>query len=133
MVLTLEVTPDLELRLRREADREGVDAKSFVLGLIRGRLSRPEPSPEARSESELLATISLGLSPDQWQRYRELKARRRSETLTSDEHAELIAITNQIEEDNVYRVQSLAELARRRQVPLRALMAELGIQPVIDG
>ena len=133
MILTLEVTPDLELRLRREADRQGIDAKSFVLSLIRGQLSLREPSPEARSESELLAKINLGLSPDQWHRYRELKARRRAETLTSDEHAELIAITNQIEEDNVYRVQCLAELARRRQVPLRALMDELGIQPVIDG
>jgi len=86
-----------------------------------------------RSDSELLATINSGLSPDQWQRYRELKARRRAESLTSDEHAELIATTHRIEEDNVYRIQCLTELARRRQTSMRALMDELGIQPAADG
>jgi len=45
MILTLEVTPDLELELRREADRQGVDAKGFVLSLLRGQLHPPAALP----------------------------------------------------------------------------------------
>jgi len=133
MTLTLEVTPDLELHLRRAAGRKGLDAKSFVLGLLREQLARQNPAPEVRKESELLAEINRGLSADQWKNYRELIAKRRAETLTSDEHAELIAITDQLEEDNVHRIKCLAELARRRQMSIDALMGELGIQPVVDG
>ncbi len=87
MTLTLELQPELELRLRREAGRKGLDARGFVLDLLQ----------------------------------------------QSDEHAELIATTNRLEEANVFRVQCLAELARRRHMTLTDLMDELGIKPAIYG
>ena len=65
--------------------------------------------------------------------YEELIGKRREETLTSDEHAELIATTDRLEEANVFRVQCLAELARRRQVTISVLMDELDIKPNIYG
>lgn len=133
MVLTLEVQPELELQLRREAGRKGLDAGNFVLNLLREYLNVPDAAPEARSEKELLAAVNRGLSTEEWERYRELIDKRRAETLTSEEHAELIATTTELEEANVFRVRCLAELARRRQVPLRALMDELGIKPAIHG
>jgi hypothetical protein len=64
-----------------------------------------------------------------WARYRELVARRQAETLTAEEHTELIALIDRIELANAHRIECLAELATRRQVPLRVLMAEMGIQP----
>lgn len=133
MTLTLELQPDLELRLRREAGRQGLDARSFVLDLLRQNLSRPEPTPDALSEKELLAEINRGLSAEEWERYRELIDKRQQDTLTKDEHAELIATTNQLEEANVFRVQCLGELARRRHTSLNDLMNELGIKPAIYG
>ena len=45
----------------------------------------------------------------------------------------LIATTDRLEKANGFRVQCLAELARRRQVTMRALMDELGIKPKIYG
>ena len=133
MVLTLEVQPELELQLRHAASLSGLDAKSFVLDLLREHLSRAPTAPEDLSEKELLAEINRGLSAAEWKRYKELIDRRREETLTSDEHAELIATTDLLEEANVFRVQYLAELARRRQVTISDLMDELGIKPRVYG
>ncbi len=133
MILTLEVQSELELQLRHAAGRSGLDAKSFVLNLLREHLSRPQAAPEDLSEKQLFAEINRGLSAAEWKRYEELIDRRREETLTNDEHAELIATTERLEEANVFRVQCLAELARRRQVTMSVLMAELGIKPEVYG
>ena len=133
MILTLEVQSELELQLHHAAGLSGLDAKSFVLNLLREHLKRSPAAPEVLSEKELLAEINRGLSTAEWKRYEELIDKRREETLTSDEHAELIATTDRLEEANVFRVQCLAELARRRQVTISDLMAELGIKPKIYG
>jgi hypothetical protein len=133
MTLTLELAPDLQIRLLREADRQGLDAKNFILGLIHRQLARPEkpPSPESQTESELLETINRGLPAEGWERYHDLIAKRRAETLTAAEHAELIATTEALEEANVQRVACLAELADRRRVSIDELMDSLGIRPAI--
>ncbi len=133
MVLTLEVQPDLELELRHAASLSGLDAKTFVLNLLREHLNRAQAPPKELTEKELLAEINRGLSAAEWSRYKELIERRREETLTSDEHAELIATTERLEETNVFRVQCLAELARKRRVSMDDLMGELGIKPRIYG
>lgn len=133
MVLTLEVQPELELQLRHAASLSGLDTKSFVLDLLREHLSRAQAAPEDLSEKQLLAEINQGLSAAEWKRYRELIDKRRNEALTSDEHAELIATSEQLEHANVFRVQCLAELARRRRITVDALMDELGIKPRVYG
>jgi hypothetical protein len=69
---------------------------------------------------------------EHWVRYQELVAKRRAETLTTAEHAEMLAMIQVREEANVHRVECLAELAKRRQVPLRELMAQMGIEPTTD-
>jgi len=58
----------------------------------------------------------------------ELIAKRRAETLTPDEHAALIALSDQIEDLNARRVECLAELARLRQLSLSELMQQLGLK-----
>lgn len=79
-------------------------------------------------EADLLQQINLGISPATWQRYEELKVKRRALTLADDEHAELIAISDQIEIANARRIAALIQLADLRQTSLEALMAQLGIQ-----
>jgi wyosine [tRNA(Phe)-imidazoG37] synthetase (radical SAM superfamily) len=78
-------------------------------------------------ETELLREINRGLSQEDWQRYHELVAKRRAETLTPEEQTALIALTDQIEEANVRRIERLIELARLRNTSLEALMDKLGI------
>jgi hypothetical protein len=138
MNITLELSPEIEASLRQAVARRDAESARRLLAAaaaptVETLLSRPQAAPEDLSEKELLAEINRGLSAAAWRRYEELVDKRREERLTSDEHAELVATTDRLEEANVFRVQCLAELARRRQVTLRVLMDELGIKPRIYG
>ncbi len=91
--------------------------------------SGQQPPRLARAEAELLQKINLGLSEQQWQRYRELIAKRRAETLAAEEQKELVTLSDQIEQANARRMENLIELAKLRQVSLESQMSELGIKP----
>ncbi len=79
-------------------------------------------------ETALLLTINQSISSTLHDRYTALLEQRDDETLTADEYAELLAISNQIEAFGVKRIEALAKLATLRQVPLIKLMDDLGIQ-----
>jgi hypothetical protein len=80
------------------------------------------------SETELLLKINTSIPADLQTRCDALIAKRQAETLTPDEHQELIHLTDQIGELNVRRLEHLTELARLRQTSLTALMKDLEIQ-----
>lgn len=130
MTITLDLTAELERQLRDEAARAGLDTGEYIVQTLEERLRHTrQAAPRLSSaETELLQKINLGLSQEDWQRYHTLIAKRRAETLTSDEHAALIALSDRIEEANVRRIQALVELARLRQTSLEALIQELGLQ-----
>jgi hypothetical protein len=90
------------------------------------------PSRLPREEVKLLERINEGLSAETWQRYHELKAKRDAATLTPEEHAELIALSDTIEAWNVRRLEFAAELARLREVPFPELVRQLGLVPAAD-
>lgn len=79
-------------------------------------------------ESELLQKINLSLPAEIWQRYAELKEKRQNETLLPEEHTELIAITDRIEEANAQRMPYLIALAQLRQVTLETIIGQLELQ-----
>jgi hypothetical protein len=62
------------------------------------------------------------------QYYNELIAKREAETLTSDEHQNLLRLTEQIEKLQAQRIEYLADLAQIRGISLTALMENLGIK-----
>ena len=83
----------------------------------------------APGESAPLLSIS-GRLPEQVQaRYDELIEKRWDETLTPDEHRELLELTEAIEIANAKRIEVLAHLARLRQISLPDLMDEWGLKP----
>ncbi|HEX4963112.1 MAG TPA: hypothetical protein VF173_19940 [Thermoanaerobaculia bacterium] len=85
----------------------------------------------ADRESELRRKIQIigrGLAGQKQQPYATLKAKRRAGTLTPQEQAELIALSDQVEEMNVQRMGFVVQLASLRQIPVDALMDELGIK-----
>lgn len=132
MTITLDIATDLERQILQQAQRRGIDASSYVLDLLQKTLASIEASKSALNESELLEEVNRGFPPKVWHRYRELIAKRQAETMTPEEHAELISLIDRIEVANAHRIEFLAELATRRQVPLRELMTEMGIQPSVD-
>jgi hypothetical protein len=79
-------------------------------------------------ESELLLKINQGLPSEVRTRLNKLAAKRRANTLTTEEQHELIGLTNQLENAEAKRVEALGELARLRGVSVTALMQELGIR-----
>ena len=78
-------------------------------------------------ESELLRKVGVGLSEEEWRRYRELKSRSDDEILTPAEHQELIATCDRIERANAQRMSHLIELSALRNVSLETLMDQLGL------
>jgi hypothetical protein len=133
MTLTLDIAADLEHQILHEARRRGLDAKSFVLDLLRETLATKTPSSErALSDSRLLEDINRGFPIELWDRYRELVAKREMEALSATEQEELISLIDRIEMANAHRLACLSELATRRRVPLKTLMAEMGIRPAAN-
>ena len=61
-------------------------------------------------------------------RYDELNDKLHVETITGEEQQELLQLIEQIEEADAERLRHLAELAQLRQVPLEALMDQLGLR-----
>ena len=132
--------PTIHLRaeVSRDALLEAVEQLSppeldqFVAEVLKLR-SRRGPARLAATESELLPRINQGFPEGLRDRYAELIARRRDESLTPEEHQELLRLTAEAERIEGDRLSALAELARLRGIPLRALMDDLGIPTPSDG
>lgn len=85
MTLTLNLKPELETKVKHEAAKRGLDVNDNVLNAVQECLQRDQKNDTpglGKKESQLLQKINHGLSPETWQRYRELIEKRRQETLT---------------------------------------------------
>jgi len=136
MTVTIDLAPDLEARLRDEAARRGMDFNTYVntrvldaVGGVDQGSDRGHGNSQSLSaaEADLLQRINAGPTEEVWRRYHALVAKRRAETLSPAEHAELIDLSDRIEEANAQRIGHLVELARLRGRSLSVLMAQLGI------
>ncbi|MFH1906264.1 MAG: hypothetical protein ABIL11_02605 [Chloroflexota bacterium] len=130
MNITLNVTPDMVRKLKQAARQIGLTPDSYVVQLLKQDLqTRAAPERLSPVETELLQRINASLSAIEWERYRALLAKRDAETVSAEEQAELIALSDQIENANVRRMEVVAELARVRKTTVAELMATLGLSP----
>jgi hypothetical protein len=83
-------------------------------------------------EADLLQKINQGLPPAVLQQYHALRAKLEDETLTPSEHAELLELTDRVENMEAQRVTYLAQLASSRQISISELMQQLGIDAVAN-
>jgi hypothetical protein len=120
-----QVSPDELLDGVAQLDTPALER--FIFQVLTLRARRIAPSMP-KKEAELLQQINQGLPPDVQRRYDELAAKRRAETLTPEEHQELLALVDRIEQADAERVRALIELAQLRNVSVTTLMAELGIR-----
>lgn len=131
MTMTIDLTPELEMQLRDEAAKEGMDPNGFVLSAVEERLhqKRLEQSVPhlSKAESELMRKINAGLPVETWQQYRKLRARCQAETLTPEEHQSLIELSDQVEMDYAQRLGFVLELSRLHGISLEEQMKVLGI------
>jgi hypothetical protein len=88
----------------------------------------PKTATLSAREGRLLERINRGLPAEVGRRYGELARKRKRRALTADEHRELLALTHEVETRDAERAAALAQLAKMRRVPVRALMKNLGIR-----
>ena len=81
------------------------------------------------TESELLQKINQSIPVETKDRYDALITKRKAETLTPQEHTELVQLTDHVENLDAQRMAHLTELAQLRQTTLVKLMEQLDIQP----
>lgn len=128
MTLTLELKPELEAQLQEAAGKSGLDTVGFVQKLLEEKLFRRGGNTLlSPPEAELLQKINQGVAPEIWHEYHHLVAKRRAEMLTAEEHARLLALSDQVEIANAERIGYLIELSRVRNKTLPEVMAQLGI------
>ncbi len=131
-------TIQLQAEVSREALLDAVEQLSpaeldqFVAEVLKLR-SKHGPARLGAIESELILRINRGLPEALRDRYTKLIDRRRDESLTPEEHQELLRLTAEEERLEGDRLSALAELARIRGVPLRTLMDDLAIPAPSDG
>ena len=94
------------------------------VAIMRARRNAPVLPPD---ESALFAVINRGLSEKERERLKELGERRSDETLSSDEHEELLTLQHKLEALHTARMKALADLAALRGLTLTAMMDQLGI------
>jgi hypothetical protein len=124
--LQVEATPDQLLQAVAQLPPD--ELTNFVERVLTLRAERVAPHL-TRDEASLLLRINRALSLELQRRYDELVASRRAETLTPEEHAELLQLTDDIERFEADRVEALAELAGLRATTVTDLMRSLGIEP----
>jgi hypothetical protein len=113
--------------LLRAADQlPPAELEQFVAKLLTIRAHRQAPCL-SRTEAELLQRINHPLSEAHRSRYAELIDKRDARTLTPEEHAELLRLTDETEAAEAERVKAIRELAELRKTSFGALLQELGI------
>lgn len=118
----------IDTLLKAAAQLDASELERFISELLALR-ARRSISDLSREESVLLQQINKGLPPDVQQRYDTLRNKLSEETIAPDEHQELIALNDQIEEADAERVKALTDLAQLRNISITELMDELGILP----
>jgi hypothetical protein len=129
-MIQLELTPELEQKLRGEAARQGVEPSRYILdALVEHLKSSSEADEPSDPESELLQKINAALPEMDWEYYHFLIAKRRAETITSEELDLLVSMSDRLEIANAQRIQYLIELANLRGSSSEGVMEDLGIKP----
>jgi hypothetical protein len=130
MSVTLSLTPELTQKIREEAGRLGLTLEDLLLRDIEMQWLGKGVTPAQTREKELLAKISKGKPEAFWLQLRTLSAKRKSETLTETEHAELLSLTTEMERWGAERIAITSEIAQLWGISLRQAVEQLGLQPV---
>lgn len=100
--------------------------EEFLQKALTIRAKRLAPSLE-KQEADLLKKINIGLSDVDIQRKAILLQKKDANTLTPEEHQELIEIVYESERLNVERIKNVALLATLRKTTPLELMQKLGL------
>ncbi len=121
-----EIQLDIKQLLVGVAQLETPELEQF-LASVSLLLSNRKESTSLSSETDLLQSINQGLPAGTQQRYDALQSKLRSQTLTPEEHQELLSLVDVVERSEAERLQNLIELSQLRKVSLDDLLKQLDI------
>jgi len=126
VTIPIEAEVSTEQLLRAVAQLPPQEFAAFVTHILALRTQRAEPHL-SEVETVLLLQINESIAADTRRRFEELVAKRQAETISAEELAELIGLTDDIERRDGQRLAALDALAHVRRIPLGDLMDSLGI------
>jgi hypothetical protein len=132
MTITIDLPATIEAQFRLEAAQNGVGLDNYLANVLKkvARTRAKRATKPLYDETALLKKINLAISTEEWAAYRKLVKLRQAETLTAQEHEQLILLGDKIEQANAQRLKYLLELAKLRGVALDKLIVTLGITPL---
>jgi hypothetical protein len=122
---TIEVSGPELLKAVQQLAPEELDAFLEKALLLRNHPTADKLSAE---ESRLIKRINRGLPEAVCSRDARLSQKRKKESLSDKEHAELLKLTHEFESRDADRAEALLELANVRRIPIRLLMKQMGIK-----
>lgn len=125
-VITIDLPIEIVQQLENQAKQQGLDPQKLASDLIVGLLGNQLAEKEV-TEVDLLQHVNLGFGDKWWSRYHSLIELRQAETLTEDEHSQLIEMSDALELANVDRVKALIAIAQLRGCDVKHVMKSLGI------
>ncbi len=117
MALTITLDPEIEARFRDEAALEGLTLEQLAARRL--------------LEAELLWHIHTAAPEPETRQLHRLLRRRNTGTLTEAEQTLLQTLLDEREERGAQRLNKLGQLSHLRSIPMRQLMEQLGIRPLI--
>lgn len=125
-----EVSIELDQLLTGVAQLDTPDLEKLLVQVRQVLAHRQNPSlPALELELELLQKINQALPEEIQQKYNDLNAKMRSQTITPDEHQDLLKLINVVEQADGDRLQNLIQLSQLRNISLSELMKHLQIHP----
>ena len=133
MSVTVNLEPHVQSRVQREADMRGRPVEELIAEAVRHRFAGDVRNYTSLSDAELISEIEEPFPQEVWDFYEALKRRRDADTISEKELLALIHLYEAIEMAHVRRLERMAELARRRCVPLKFIIAEYGVRHKLNG
>ena len=123
-----EFSIELDQLLTGVAQLDTPDLEKLLVQVRQVLAHRQNPSLPAL-EIELLQKINQALPEEIQQKYNDLNAKMRSQTITPDEHQDLLKLIDVVEQADGDRLQNLIQLSQLRNISLSELMKHLQIHP----
>jgi hypothetical protein len=124
----VQVELDMNEVLHGLSELQGDEFEAFAGKVLSLQAQRKAPSL-TKNETALLQKINVRLSVDDEVRLEHLNKKLHDETLTKNEHEELMGLLGHVEQLDVERMSALIELAALRGVSLEDMMKQLGFLP----
>ncbi|MEY3302500.1 MAG: hypothetical protein RLZZ139_872 [Cyanobacteriota bacterium] len=123
-----EISIELDQLLTGVAQLDTPDLEKLLIQVRQVLAHRQNPSLPAL-ELELLQKINQALPEEIQQKYNELSAKMRSQTITPEEYQDLLKLIGIVEQADGNRLQHLIQLSQLRNTSLTELMEQLQIYP----